>query len=312
MKRVVIGISLVLAAACGNDRVQHPGIALGRALVAACPVAEATDVTAREACADALTELPELREAATQPVLWGGQPDGVPPDALIDQAALTQLEPRVWRRMYLSTFMFEDAPTKMEQHGEYQVLRIGARFRNGLDAGDYPYPFWHSEKKWAAYEQATEVLFVYDGDRIPVAVRTNPDASRPHEPRTWDGIWTWDDGQEPHVSMYTYLFSSTNPHVARLEATYRALEETMREQNCSSCHDPSNSVMVKHLELLTYPNQALDARHDIATLIQANAMPPAVGIPDADARALLIARAMDFATAGDDALAFEGELVSDR
>jgi hypothetical protein len=309
MKRaLLLTFALTVLSACADE--VPPGIVLGRALVTACPVAAANDAAAREACADALTDMTELRDALTDPVLWGGQPDGFHAADLLTDASLTQFDPRVWRRMYLSTFMFEAAPSEMEQDGKYQVLRMRVQFRNKLDAGDYPYPFWHSGKKWTAYEQATEVLFVFDSaGRIPVAVRTTPDPTHEHDPRTWDGVWTWNAGQEPHVSLYTYLFSPGNPHVAALDTAYRSLEETMREQDCSKCHSPSNSAMALHLELLNYPNQALTARHKIAHLIQINAMPPVTGIPSDDTRADLIQRAMTFANAGDAALAYEGEPV---
>jgi hypothetical protein len=109
MKRaLLLTFALTVLSACADE--VPPGIVLGRALVTACPVAAANDAAAREACADALTDMTELRDALTDPVLWGGQPDGFHAADLLTDASLTQFDPRVWRRMYLSTFMFEAAP----------------------------------------------------------------------------------------------------------------------------------------------------------------------------------------------------------
>jgi len=309
-KAILILVTVMIVMGCGSDDPNAAPLALGRALVKACPVVEENDLVARDACADALTASVELRDALVDPILWGGQPLDVAPADLLTDANLTSFNPRIWRRMYLSTFMFESAPTELERSGEYRVLRIPVRFRNQLDAGEYPYPFWHSENKWTAYEQATEVLFVFDEDnKVPVAARTTLDAARPHQNRVWDGLWSWNDGQEPHVTLYSYLFSAANPHVTALDTAYRDLEETMRETDCTMCHDPSNSQMMRHLELLNYPNQALSGRHDVVRMLRLNSMPPVVGIPDEGMREVLIQKATVFAEAGDAALAFEDETL---
>lgn len=299
---------LVTVMACGSDDPNAAPLALGRALVEACPVVTANDAASRDACADALTTSVELREALADPMLWGGQPADVAPADLLTDANLTSFNPRAWRRMYLSTFMFEEAPTTLERSGEYRVLRVPVRFRNQLDAGEYPYPFWHSEKKWTAYEQASELIFVIDpNNKVPVVARTTLDPTRLHQNRVWDGQWRWNNDQEPRVTLYSYLFSGSNPHVAALDAAYRDFEETMRETDCTMCHDPANSQMTRHLELLNYPNQALAGRHDVIRMLRLNSMPPMAGIPDEHAREVLIQKAAVFAAAGDDALAFEGE-----
>ena len=48
---------------------------------------------------------------------------------------------------------FADAPE------EVCVIHLGAYFRNALPPGEFPYPFWHSADKWAAYEAANELKF---------------------------------------------------------------------------------------------------------------------------------------------------------
>ena len=281
--------------------------ALGAQLIAACPVAEANDAVARERCADALTALPLLREVVADPVLWGGQPAGLALERVPEEAHLTFFNPRVWRRIYLSTLMFEE-PTSIERAGRYDVLRVPVRFRNALDAGDYPYPFWHAEKKWASYEQATHLVFLFEDGRLIASVRSEQlDRARPHQPRQWDGAWTWEAGGEPRATLYRALFSPDNPFVVPLEERYRELSEGLREHTCTGCHSPDNPVMMKHLDLLNYPNQSLSGRHRIVTMIEQNQMPPGVGIPDEVKRTLLLERARAFASVGDQALSFEGE-----
>jgi hypothetical protein len=312
MRRIIALAPVVLTACYAEPQLPEiddsTKLALASAMASACPDASPSDEAARNACADALTELAELRDAIADPVLWGGQPADMPLDRVLEDAHLTDLNPRVWRRMYLSTFMFSSTGVTVEQAGKYRVMRIPVRFRNELDAGDYPYPFWHSEKKWRAYETSLEVLIFFDGDRIVGGSRSSvQDQMRPHHDRTWDGAWTWDDGAQPKNALYQNMFSTMNPQTARLENAYRALEDTMRSQNCTSCHDPANSSMMHHLELLNYPNQALSGRHEVVRQLEGNAMPPGVGVADQITRLDLIRLARDFATAGDDALSFDGE-----
>lgn len=313
MKRFLL---LTLLFACKTDPAD-PKTTLARELREACSVANTiasrSPVAARDACADALTDLPSLR-ALKEPVLWGGQPPGAGAEDLLYTTNLTDFQPRVWRRMYLSTFMFEDADPIVRQDGDYTLVSVPVRFRNSLDAGEYPYPFWHSQNKWTSYERATHLVFVFDRDgKIPAVVRSETqDAARPHVERTFDGMWRWDGGAQPRVVLYSYLFSADNPHVARLDAAYRALEEGLREHDCTMCHDPTNAGGAKHLELLSYPNQALAGRHDAVKQVERMFMPPAMpgiamGIPDAEMRADLIAKIREFADAGDAALAFDEE-----
>ncbi len=66
------------------------------------------------------------------------------------------------------------------------------------------------------------------------------------------------------------------------------------------------------LAMLSYPNQALSARHEIVSELEKNAMPPATGeseagIADDTYRENLRSLAAAFAEVGDLALAFEGE-----
>lgn len=285
-------------------------LALGAQLLEACPLAATNDPAARERCADALIEVPVLRSNVAEPLLWGGQPAGLPLERVPEQANLTSFSSFVWRRIYLSTLMFEGAGV-LEQAGRYRALRVPVRFRNALDAGDYPYPFWHAEKKWASYEQATHLVFLFDDSKLVACVRSvETDASRPHTARTWDGVWTWDEGREPESALYRALFSDDNPFVASLDQSYRTLSDGLRVHTCFGCHSPDNPSMIRHLDILNYPNQSLSGRHRIVSMIEQNQMPPGGGIRDDAARAALLDKARAFATLGDRALAFEGEPIT--
>src|SRR5207302_2405230 len=70
------------------------------------------------------------------------------------------------------------------------LLHMPVRFRGAMSTGAYPYPFWHSEKKWDAYNYATTIHFVIQNGGIPGALRgTEQDKVRPKVAHTWDGLW---------------------------------------------------------------------------------------------------------------------------
>jgi len=291
--------------------------ALAKDLIAACPMSGAGDASARTGCADNLTKLETLRDTMNEPFFWGGQKAGTGYD--YGQSQRTDFNPLVFRRMYLSTFMFTGSYT-IEKSGDMTILHLPHQFRNELDVGEYPYPFWHAKEKWTSYQQSVELLFFIQNGKILGALRSETkDTARPMVDHTFDGNWQWMDpgGEiEPYVTLYTYLFSANNPHVNTLDTAYRALEEEMRAHSCQTCHSPDNAVKMNPLELFNYPNQALSARHDLVTELVENSMPPQntlglpVGIMDTAQRDKLKGLAETFAKAADDALAFEGEKVA--
>jgi mono/diheme cytochrome c family protein len=223
---------------------------------------------------------------------------------------------RVWRRLYLSTFMF-GTDYKIEQVADYTVLHVPMTFRHEMPIGAYPYPFWHSANKWDAYSYATTLhLIIHSGTVIGALRSTDQDRTRPKTPHNWDGLWRWEQGgtQQPYVALYDYLLSKDNPFAARLDDTYRVLEARMRANNCQACHAPDNQGKSQQLEFFVYPAQALAGRHDIITQLELNEMPPvdntlglAAGIADTGERDHLLRLARDFRDAGDNALEWEGE-----
>jgi hypothetical protein len=221
----------------------------------------------------------------------------------------------VWAKLYLSTFMFPGG-YQVRKEGRFTVLEMAAQFRAGLDPGDYPYPFWHSPKKWQAYSNAEALLLVFERGTFIAAYRKAgpPRADGPAVPE-WDGRWRWTDDKgepQPRVTLYSYLLSPENPHAASLDAAYRNLEARFRSENCLSCHAPDNVSQADHLFLLDFPNQALAARHSLVPILRGNKMPPAdmsvdhpSGITDERTRADLISLATLFEREADAALEYE-------
>jgi hypothetical protein len=317
MKLTYTMTMIALTAACtgkpaGRDAALAMSIAKG--LVAACPDDDNPgDEAARNKCAANLTNFTGLRNAMREPFIWGGQPasGGYPLDTKTNK-----FNARVWRRMYLSTFMF-GSDYSIEQIGDTTVLHMPVTFRGAMSIGAYPYPFWHSSKKWDAYTYATTIHFIIQDGVIPGALRSaEQDTTRPKVEHSWDGLWRWQQAgvQMPYVSLYDYLLSKDNPHAGQLNESYRALEARMRQHNCQACHAPDNQGESTQLEFFVYPNQALAGRHDIVSQLETNAMPPEdntlhlpAGIADSSERDLLLKLARDFEVAGDEALAWEGD-----
>jgi len=317
---IVLPIALFIG--CGSDNLStnsnssnNPDVAIAtkiaQGIAEACPVANLDDEKAHQQCAEKLAKLEPLRKAMSEEILWGQQKE--PDHYNLTEHETTIFNPLVWRRTYMSTFMVTDEPRVEEQQG-FTVIHLPVVFRKELDMGAFPYPFWHSPKKWQAYQQASELLLLMKEGTIKGAMRSyQKDQERPLVEREWDGQWTWEvkDGkQEPKVTLYTNLFSQGNPHVKTLDAAYRAFEVEMRQHACMVCHSPDNSNEMKQLLLLNYPNQALASRHENVTEIKNKLMPPPAGIPDDKERQKLLELAKAFAEAGDKALAYEGEEVT--
>ena len=309
-------IALVaVIAACSSRPADHElATSIARGLAAACPLGSDTaDEAARNDCAGNLTELAVLRDAMREPFLWGGQAAGA--GYRLDTST-NKFNARVWRRMYLSTYMF-GTDFAVEQIADTTVLHVPVTFRGTMPIGAYPYPFWHSAKKWDSYNYATTVHFIIQNGEVVGALRSaDQDTTRPKTAHAWDGLWQWEQGgtQMPYVSLYDYLLSKDNPYTAHLDESYRALEARMRQNNCQACHAPDNQGMSAQLEFFVYPNQALAGRHDIITQLVKNEMPPrgnvlglTPGITDDAERGLLTGLARDFEAAGDQALAWEGD-----
>ncbi len=280
-----------------------------QSIIDACPLADPADNTARDACAQALANDGLIRQLSRDPLFWGAQPDETSAIDAPNAGAVIDFNPLVWRKMYLSTFMFKPQKLTVQETSGQKIITARVQFRYAMDAGEFPYPFWHSQTKWESYQLTRELIFYFrDGVFVGALRSNNHDLFRPKTERFFDGRWYWDDKKEPHVALYQYLFSASNPHIPQLEAAYRALEESMRAEICFQCHMPDNPQRMQHLELLSYPNQALSGRHDIVTMLENNLMPPITGIIIDAKRENILSLAKTFAVIGDAALEHEREV----
>jgi hypothetical protein len=204
------------------------------------------------------------------------------------------------------------------------VVHMPFQYRNKLDMGEYPYPYWHSKKKWDSFQFSPEVVMIIDQGKVAAVFRgAERDRSRSYTKREWDGRWHWTGAngeQEPRVTLYEYLFSKSNPYVHDLDVAFRELDTESRKHSCQVCHNPGNPALMAPLGIMEYPNQALSLRHRIVKVMEANRMPPAgvatngdkqeftpPGIADEAVRQKYLQVARKFAELGDKALEYEGQ-----
>ncbi len=279
----------------------------------ASPIADPGDARARDDASLKLAGCRDFIAATGDRVLWGGcdPVKGFDPKTY----TLTEFDPLVWLKLYASTIMFTGEHV-VRTEGPFSVLEMKAKFRSNLDPGDYPYPFWHSAKKWQAYLDLVSLCLVFEGDKIVATYRVaKSDPAKPPVPREWDGKWRWTDADgkaQPRVTLFSYLFAADNPHRAGVDVAYRRLEERFRAQDCNSCHAPGNAAKAKELLLLNFPNQSLVSRHKLVQILTEKKMPPEdteknhpAGIAEEAVRTELIQLAKTFVEAADAAMAFE-------
>jgi hypothetical protein len=286
----IIGCCLALAlkaSAQGHDEAR-PGIEatvrqLALELSAVCPLAHPADQKAFDDCRQVLLQNSTLRRTVNTILLWG-RPHPKPGETLKD-TTLTQFAPEVWTGLYAPLFMFDGTWRLRYDEGErlYQT-RLGVLFRNALDPGQYPYPFWHSAKKWNDYQNAnTLVLWIApDSGRIVVGQFTNDGQehqglkSEPVRPPLFEGQWMWTDAfgnTQPASTLFQGLYSNDNPHLRELEPAYRELANAMRRGHCNDCHVPDNPNRMSRLVLLQTPAHAASEIKRLMRSVRDNEMP---------------------------------------
>lgn len=287
-----------------------------------CPVAPVNDMKAFEACRTALFGPSRLRASLKSFVLWGRPPAGNL-DAPLKDFKSTQFGPDVFSGTYMPMWMFT-GEFEFEHLPAQKVYRITAPagFRNELDFGQYPYPFWHDSKKWADYEAANTMIFWLEESSHKVQQMTfaaragKPQVakiSKRHVP-TFDGKWMWQDANgntQPAPMLFRGLFSEQNPHLAALDASYRAFALTMRDADCMSCHVPDNPDGMKRLVLLQTPLHAAGEIDRVIKDVLKDRMPvDSAGIEkplDAKMKEKLLTDARGFARVVADARAWEAK-----
>jgi len=231
-----------------------------------CPRAAPADQAAFERCRQALFEDSALRRGLSPVTLWGRVKNGDPKIAIKD-TTLTQFGADVLTGMYVPLFMFNGKHTvSYEPREKMYLVAMEAGFRNRLQPGQFPYPFWHDNSKWSTYQGANLVKFWVDPAKVTIRVAQFTDKGTapsmtgstpmPHE---FSGKWMWTDAQgqeQPQVTLFDGLFSRDNPNLPQLDRSYRKLALELRNGQCMDCHTPDNPDNMKRIVLLQTPAHA--------------------------------------------------------
>lgn len=248
-----------------------------------CPLAPANDGAAYDTCRKGLFGPSAVRAHLSPVILWGRQ--STKPDATLRQTNLTQFAPDVWTNMYAPLFMFNGKHTVEWVATEKSYLvRLEAAFRNRLSPGQFPYPFWHEEAKWAMYENANAMLLwlAPDTGRIRAAQFTDRGANPLLQPvqhvamAKYSGPWVWTDDKgktQPAVTLFDGLYKADNPHIKAMDQQYRDLALQMRESQCTSCHVPNNPDKMSRLVLLSTPAHAAGEIDRLIKSVREDRMP---------------------------------------
>lgn len=287
--------------------------ALAAAIINACPVSNRPESEAMADCSRELDEIDLLVNGMRDPFFWGQQK--ATDDFNFAHIRSTRFSPRVWRKLYASLFSLGPGYEIIDD-GAQTILRIQAQFRGELDAGNYPYPFWHEPSKWKAYRKSEELIFVVRDGTIAGVMRGAAMRSQDPSIPLWDEHWQWTDSEgeeQPEAAiLYSSVLSPTNPYIDELGSAYKQLALGLRDADCMTCHSPDNSANMKMLELFNYPNHALSARNRIVTVFDKNTMPPIIGIEDEHEREKLYQLSVTFRDLANQALRFEDRSVEDR
>jgi hypothetical protein len=248
-----------------------------------CPLASPSDHAALDSCRRALYRGSAFRNALAPVVLWGRpSPEG----RMLRETNLTQLKPDVMSGLYMPMFMFlGDYEIRFDPTERLYRARIPALFRNALDAGQYPYPFWHNAKKWTDYESANELTFWVDPNQMKITVmqfsaRGDPDprlmTTAPYVRPPFDGKWMWTDTQgqsQPRPTLFVGLLRDQNPYLGQLEGAYRDLAGELRKASCNECHAPDNYTGMKRLVLMQTPVHAAGEIKRMMRAVRGDKMP---------------------------------------
>jgi hypothetical protein len=248
-----------------------------------CPLSAPGDTGAYNACRRGLFGPGALRSKLPDFLLWGRQ--SANPGATLRQTHLTQFAPDVWTNMYAPLFMFNGRHT-VEWVAEERLyrVRLEAAFRNRLAPGQFPYPFWHEEAKWAMYENANGLMLwiAPDTGKIRAAQFTDraPNAMlhavQPVRHAKHEGPWMWTDDKgstQPAVTLFDGVYRPENPHVKAMDRQYRDLALQLRESQCSQCHVPDNPDKMSRLVLLSTPAHAAGEIERLIKSVREDRMP---------------------------------------
>jgi hypothetical protein len=286
---LVMGVAAVPAFAAGEItegdapmRAEKAASALAADMARLCPVADPADQAAFDACRKALYQGSLFKRSLMGYVPWGRQKD---PALTLKESNLTQFGPDVLSGMYVPLFMFNGkySVVPVQREGLYQI-RLETAFRNRLQPGQFPYPFWHEAEKWSMYQSANEIILWWDPkvERVRFAQYTvfgsNPpiQASTPVTPPAFDGKWMWTDANgktQPAVTVFDGLLRPDNPYIGKVEVAYKEMALKLREGQCFECHVPNNPDKAKRLVLLQTPMHAAAEIKRVMKSVREDRMP---------------------------------------
>lgn len=248
----------------------------------ACPLTDPSSQAAFDQCRQTFFDNSLAKQLMGPIVLWGRQRD---PKLTIKESSLTQFAPDIVAGMYMPLFMFDGKYKVVYNEQEKLYLAtLGVAFRNRLQPGQFPYPFWHDEKKWDGYQNANVMLLWIDpatskikvAQFAPTGETMAGYASNKTTPALHDGKWLWTDAQgktQPAVTLFDGLYRDNNPFKDKLDQTYRDFAITLRESQCLNCHVPNNPDKMKRLVLMQTPAHASAEIQRIIKSVREKKMP---------------------------------------
>lgn len=252
---------------------------LAASLSKACPMASPADVAAHDACRQNIGQGAEASWRDYH-ILFGGQQPG---RFWLKDKKTSVFRGDIYQDLYMSLFMYTGKFRVQKAPDGMTTVAVEAYFRNGLPPGHYPYPFWHNEKKWQAYEEANEirlrmdaqgkVIFSYRGD-VGSEDNRGPYAHVPRQ--TFMGGWMWRDDKDvaqPVVTLFTGMYSADNPTLGHLDQSYRKMAIAFRNADCTVCHQPEGHAKMNKLTLLQTPYHAASAIDAVLDEVKSGKMP---------------------------------------
>ena len=248
-----------------------------------CPLSDPASQRAFDLCRQAMFDDSLIKQMMARPVvLWGRQQD---PNLRLKETTLTQFAPDILAGLYMPLFMFDGKyKVTYNEREKLYLATLGVAFRNRLQPGQFPYPFWHDATKWNTYENANTMLLWIDPNTSKLrsaqfSARGEPIAGYPASKATvpaFDGKWLWTDEQgktQPAVTLFDGLYRDNNPYKQKLDQSYREFATTLRESQCLSCHVPNNPEKMKKLVLLQSPAHASMEIHRVLKSVREKKMP---------------------------------------
>jgi hypothetical protein len=247
-----------------------------------CPMADPASQSAFDQCRQGLFRESYLKQAMGPVVSWGRQKDANLP---LKETNLTQFVPDILSGLYIPLFMFNGKYKLVYNEREKLYLAtLGVGFRNRLQPGQFPYPFWHETNKWDMYENAQSLYLWIDPQHGLIRFAQFSKAGDPVEghvvdkanPPAFNGQWVWKDAQgktQPAVTLFDGLYSEQNPYKQGLDKSYREFATSLRESQCLNCHVPNNPDKMKRLVLLQSPAHASGEIHRVLKSVRDKKMP---------------------------------------